>query len=162
MGWNSCPSCYLTVCCSRPCSPCFVSGRENCQEKLPPDLTTAFSRNHPPAAAKRFPVPLRLGVLLACPLTFLWRNVLSSLAAEVPPQSKTAHSNGTVFWCFQHGPAACCPTVFWNIYVTKVCLKTRKSAENNCFRRFSLFEVVDDTGLEPVTSRTSTPNRDFF
>ena len=24
------------------------------------------------------------------------------------------------------------------------------------------FVLVDDTGLEPVTSRTSTPNRDFF
>ena len=50
---EGCGSCTLFLFCFRrfrfrPCFPWFISGREKCQKKPPPEITTVFSRNHPP------------------------------------------------------------------------------------------------------------------
>ena len=55
----------------RSCSPWFISGRENCREKPPPEITTVFSRNHP-SRREALPCSAPPGVLPAYPLTFLW------------------------------------------------------------------------------------------
>lgn len=46
---------------NRPCSPSFFSGREKCQEKPPPRVTNALSRNYPPPWCGRSIYQLHMG-----------------------------------------------------------------------------------------------------
>lgn len=85
----------------RSCSPWFISGRENCREKPPPEITTVFSRNHPPPprGASLF---RSTGGTSSLPFDLLVRGISSRSWSAVPLQIATAlqkristHKNST-------------------------------------------------------------------
>ena len=81
---------------NRPCSPSFFSGREKCQEKPPPQITSVLSRNHPPPWCGRNLHPLHMGVSRTYPITLLRGKFLHPLAIKVPLQIETTLSKSNL------------------------------------------------------------------